>query len=440
MKELLQAFKNFLSYRFSLHEDSAQESETIESIRKNVEFRGANLWTLIFAIFIASIGLNVNSTAVIIGAMLVSPLMGPIMGMGLGIGINDFELVKKGARNQAIATVFGIATSTLYFWITPLHEASSEILARTSPSIWDVFIAGFGGLAGIIAATRKEKGNVIPGVAIATALMPPLCTAGFGLASGNIYFFMGAMYLYFINSIFICVATYLIVRYMKFHKKEFANKADETRVTRYILIVVLVTATPSVFLAYRIVDRSIFENSARLFIQEEINYKNTQVISRSYNYSRKGNKIDLLLLGKELSPVQLDSLRKKLPAYKLGNTQLIIRQGLDSKNELDMSQIKASILEAVYRNDSTKQKSSAYTAIDIPIPDLRAELKSLYPGLKQYTINNVVLKRLDTLELDTVTMAVTAFSKPIAKQDRERLRLWLKSRIKTDSLQLIVQE
>ncbi|MGF1925296.1 MAG: TIGR00341 family protein, partial [Bacteroidia bacterium] len=205
MNLIYRIIKRFIRYRFSLHEDSAEENDIVESIRRNVEFRGANLWTLIFAVFIASIGLNVNSTAVIIGAMLVSPLMGPIMGIGLGVGTNDFELVKKGLRNLTIATVFSIATSTLYFYITPLHDASSELLARTSPSIWDVFIAGFGGLAGIVAATRREKSNVIPGVAIATALMPPLCTAGYGIASGNLYFFLGAIYLYFINSVFICV-------------------------------------------------------------------------------------------------------------------------------------------------------------------------------------------------------------------------------------------
>lgn len=438
MNEIIQAIKRFISYRFSLHEDSARESETIDSIKRNVEFKGANLWTLIFAIFIASIGLNVNSTAVIIGAMLVSPLMGPVMGVGLGIGINDFELVKKGARNVAIATIFSIATSTLYFWITPLHDASSELLARTSPSIWDVFIAGFGGLAGIIATSRKLKNNVIPGVAIATALMPPLCTAGYGLASGNLYFFLGAIYLYFINSIFICVATYLIIRYLKFHKKEFEDKADEKRVSRYILIVVLVTAAPSVYLAYRIVDRSIFENNARAFIAGELNYKDTQVISKTFNYSRKGNTIDLLLLGAELNPVQEDSLRKRMPAYKLDGTKLIIRQGLNAKNELDLSQIKASILEAVYQSDSSNQKSRSYSALTLPIPDLSEELKVLYPTLQQYTINNVVLKRVDTTKLDTVTLAVAGFSTPLAVTDRARLTQWLKNRIKTDSVLLIL--
>ncbi len=324
MNLIYRVIKRFIAYRFSLREDSAPESETIKSIKKNVEFKGANLWTLIFAIFIASIGLNVNSTAVIIGAMLVSPLMGPIMGVGVGIGINDFELVKKSVRNIGIATVFGIATSTIYFYITPLGDASSEILARTSPSIWDVFIASFGGLAGMVAATRKEKGNVIPGVAIATALMPPLCTAGYGIASGNLYFFLGAIYLYFINSIFICVATYLIVRYMKFQLKEFEDKSYERKVRRYILIIVLVTAAPSVFLAYRIVDKSIFENNAKTFIQEQVNSKDTQVISRTYKYSRNGNEIDLLLLGAELSVAQIDTLKKRLVDYKLKNTVLRI--------------------------------------------------------------------------------------------------------------------
>lgn len=370
--------------------------------------------------------------------MLISPLMGPIMGLGLGIGINDIELVKKAARNLAIATVISVITSTLYFWITPLHDASSEILSRTSPSIWDVFIAGFGGLAGIIAATRKEKSNTIPGVAIATALMPPLCTAGYGLASGNVYFFIGAIYLYFINSIFICVATYLIVRYLKFHKKEFEDKAYEKRVRRYILIIVLVTAAPSVYLAYRIVDRSIFENNARVFIDKELSFANTQVITRSYKYSRKGNEIDLLLLGKELTALQIDSLKKKLPAYKLHSTKLNIRQGLNAKNELDFSQIKASILEAVYQKDSTSKKDNSYKSIDMPIPDLNKELRSLYPSLSAYSINHIEIKHMDTSKRDTLTLALMTFKTTIPAAERLRLESWLKTRLESDSLKVML--
>lgn len=199
----------YLRDRFDLEEGKEDELETIDYISKNVEFKGANLWILIFAIFVASIGLNVNSTAVIIGAMLISPLMGPIMGIGLAAGINDFELLKRSFRNLGVAVFIAILTSTVYFYITPIHDAQSELLARTEPTVWDVLIALFGGLAGIIAGSRKEKSNAVPGVAIATALMPPLCTAGYGLATGNLYYFIGAFYLFFINSVFISLSTYL---------------------------------------------------------------------------------------------------------------------------------------------------------------------------------------------------------------------------------------
>ena len=208
--------KNFFRNYLSLNRSREDESATVESIRNGVEFKGINLWVLIFATFIASMGLNVNSTAVIIGAMLISPLMGPIMGVGLSIGISDFELMKRSLKSYLIATLFSVVTATLYFTFTPLNEVQSELLARTSPTIYDVFIALVGGLAGIVALSTQEKGNVIPGVAIATALMPPLCTAGFGLATGNLLYFLGAFYLYFINSVFISLATYIGVRMMHF--------------------------------------------------------------------------------------------------------------------------------------------------------------------------------------------------------------------------------
>ena len=185
--QLFKVLKRTIVQKFNLRHDQADEGQVIDSITRNSDFVGANLWTLIFAILIASIGLNMNSTAVIIGAMLISPLMGPIMGVGLGMGTEDFGLVKKGVRNLLTATIIGIVTSAIYFWITPLDEAKSELLARTTPTLWDVFIAFFGGLAGVVAATRKEKSNAIPGVAIATALMPPLCTAGYGLATAIVY-------------------------------------------------------------------------------------------------------------------------------------------------------------------------------------------------------------------------------------------------------------
>ena len=196
---LSEALRSFLRSRFDLSADKASEEEVVDNIRKGVEFKGTNLWVLIFATFVASLGLNVNSTAVIIGAMLISPLMGPIMGMGLSVGINDFELLKRSLRNFGFMVLASIFTSTLYFFISPLSGAQSELLARTTPTTYDVLIAFFGGLAGIVAQSRKDRtSTVIPGVAIATALMPPLCTAGFGLATLQFKYFIGAFYLFFI--------------------------------------------------------------------------------------------------------------------------------------------------------------------------------------------------------------------------------------------------
>ncbi|RYG30098.1 MAG: TIGR00341 family protein, partial [Chitinophagaceae bacterium] len=328
-----------------------------------VVFKGTNLWTLIFAMLIASIGLNVNSTAVIIGAMLISPLMGPIMGIGLGIATNDFDLMKIGAKNLLIAAVISILVSALYFYITPLHEASSELLARTNPSVWDVFIAFFGGLAGIVAGTRKQKSNVIPGVAIATALMPPLCTAGFGLASGQWPFVFGALYLFFINCAFICLATFLIVNHLKFRKKRFTTPEIKRRVVRYIWLTVIIATVPSVYLGYRIVERSIFENNAKRFIQQEFVFPRTQVINRTFS-TREPRKIELLVVGEELTDEQIDTLRSRVPVYGMRNTALIIHQGLNARQEIDFAQIKASILQDVIKNtqppvpDSTKKLQS----------------------------------------------------------------------------------
>ncbi|WP_316815789.1 TIGR00341 family protein [Pedobacter nyackensis] len=437
---LFRIIKLSVARRFNLHLDKADEDDVVLSIKKNSDFVGANLWTLIFAILIASIGLNVNSTAVIIGAMLISPLMGPIMGIGLGVGTNDFELVKKGLRNLLIATLISVVVSTIYFWLTPLHDAESELLARTTPSIWDVFIAFFGGLAGIVAGTRKEKSNVIPGVAIATALMPPLCTAGFGLASGNFYYFLGAIYLYFINSVFICISTYLIVRFLRFGKKHFEDQETEKKVSRYIMIIVTVAVLPSIYLAYGIVDKSIFENNAQRFIAEQFQFKNTQVVNRSLKYNRsKGNEIDLLLIGYELSNSKMDSIRNSLEDYKLGTTKLNIRQGLNAKQEIDFSQIKASILEDVFKKDSSAKVSNPQVSLlERELPDIRSELMVLYPEMLDYTAANVVVDRLDRPGKDTLTMVVAGFSKPVKRADRVKLNQWLKTRLQVDSLRLLI--
>jgi uncharacterized hydrophobic protein (TIGR00271 family) len=432
---------NFLRERFSLQDDKADETEIIESIKRNVEFKGTNLWILIFAIFIASIGLNVNSTAVIIGAMLISPIMGPIMGIGLGIGINDIDLIRKAAKNLAIAAFMAIATSALYFLITPLQEAQSELLARTTPTIWDVFIALFGGLAGIVAGTRKEKSNVIPGVAIATALMPPLCTAGFGLAHLNFYYFLGALYLFFINSVFICISTYLIVRYLHFHKKEFEDPERKKRVTRYIVVIIILTALPSIYLGYRIVQKSIFETNANQFVRREFQFKDTYIVNKVLRFEDGLREIDLLLLGNDISGSQLDSLNKKLDQYHLHNTKLTVHQGLSARQQLDFAQIKANILQGIMDKQQGSlphtPRVAANTGNDT-FPDLSKEFRALYPGLKAYTLSKIYLKKTDSSGTDTTVLFYSRWKAKPRKADTMKLRNWLTSRINTNAITIIV--
>lgn len=431
------ALRTFFSKRFNLNLGKANEEEVVNSISRNSVFLGGPLWTLIFAIIIASVGLNVNSTAVIIGAMLISPLMGPIMGIGLGIGTNDFELVKRGGRNLLIATIISIVTSTIYFYITPLHEAQSELFARTTPSIWDVFIAFTGGLAGIIAATRKDKSNVVPGVAIATALMPPLCTAGYGLAMGNWPFFFGALYLFFINSLFICISTYLIVRFLKFNKKHFEDAGVEKKVSRYILISVLVTVIPSIYLAYGIVQKSIFENNAQTFIREQFNFTTTQVINRNLRYGKGEKEIDLLLIGEELPENKLDSIKGNLKKYKLDGTTLKVRQGLNARQEIDFSQIKASIMEDVFKKGNQSGTPVKVDKLSRPLPDISSELIALFPEIKSYSLSNTVINRLDSQSKDTLTLFNVEVSRVPSPASQVKLRSWLKSRLKVDSLRAI---
>ena len=253
---------------FDLRSDQADPEVIDQTIRAGVVFEGTNLWLLIFAILVASIGLNVNSTAVIIGAMLISPLMGPIMGAGYGVSVGDFKLLRLSIANLARAASASLLASAIYFSLSPLSEAHSELLARTTPSIWDVGIALFGGLAGIVGVTRKEKSNVLPGVAIATALMPPLCTAGYGIATLQPGFFLGAFYLFFINSVFIAAATVMMTRLMHLPTASHVDAATRTRARRWIALVVTATLVPSVVLARQLVQAEVFQARAQRFLSE----------------------------------------------------------------------------------------------------------------------------------------------------------------------------
>ncbi len=443
MRQIYVAIRRFLYDRFSLQDDKADEKEIVESIRKGIEFKGTNLWTLIFAIFIASIGLNVNSTAVIIGAMLISPIMGPIMGVGLGVAISDFGLIRRASKNLAIAAFISICVSTFYFWVTPLHDAQSELLSRTTPSIWDVFIAFFGGLAGIVAGTRREKSNVIPGVAIATALMPPLCTAGYGLATGHFYFFLGAIYLFFINSVFICLATFILVRYLHFHKTQFETPELKKRMTRYIWIAVIATSLPSIYLAYRIVRKSIFESNAETFVRNEVNFPNTFVVNKIFKTDDGNRAIDLLLIGEELSAAAIDSLKQKMRNYSLEGAKLEVHQGLNARQKIDFAAVKASIVADVMRKQQELDTTGANAGKRggalkaAALPEIKSELKALYPQLKEYGLTISIIRKMDTVAADTAVLFIGRFRPHISSREVAKLRDFLQSRTKRKNVKVL---
>lgn len=440
--------RKFLKEYLDLHRSKEDEQVTVEYIRNGVEFKGTNLWILIFATVIASLGLNVNSTAVIIGAMLISPLMGPTMGIGLSIGLNDFELMKRSLKSYVVTTLFSVVTATLYFLFTPLDEVQSELLARTSPSIYDVFIALMGGLAGIVALATKEKGNVIPGVAIATALMPPLCTAGFGLATGNLLYFLGAFYLYFINSVFISLATYIGVRLMRFERKQFVDKERERIVKRYIVWITIATMCPAVYLTYNIVRETFYQTSANRFITQELQFPDSQILSRDISYEKR--EIRVVLVGKEIPENQIVEARSRLDKYSLNNTKLVVFQGLGNNNAVDISNIKSMVMEDFYHNserqlseqrvelDSIKRALDAFSGSQV---DLRMgkEMKVLFPMVKTLSVSKSLQMLIDSARMDTVTFAIVGCTHAPSAPEKRKMNDWLKARTGADKVHLIVE-
>lgn len=441
--------KGFIEKYLDLNKNKEDEQLTVETIRNGVEFKGANLWILIFATFIASLGLNVNSTAVIIGAMLISPLMGPIMGVGLAIGQNDFELLKRSLKNYLVATLFSVITATLYFSFTPLNEVQSELLARTSPTIYDVFIALFGGMAGIVALSTKEKGNVIPGVAIATALMPPLCTAGFGLATGNLLYFLGAFYLYFINSVFISLATVIGVRVMHFQLKAFVDKEREKMVKRYIVLIALGTMVPAVYLTYGIVKETFYQSAANHFISKEMDFPDTQVLDRKVSYDTK--EIRVVLIGKEVPEDRIVEARSKLKDYKLHNTKLVVFQGVNNSTA-DISNIRSMVMEDFYKNSekelaSQKQKIDSLEKIvqlhkETGMADMKiaSEMKVLFPVVNTLAMTQTLKLNIEAVQTDTVTYVILGCEKSPSATEKKKMSEWLKTRTGAKKLKLIVEE
>lgn len=431
-----------------LGEDTDHEA-TIASITKSIEFKGVNVWILFFAIIVASIGLNVNSAAVIIGAMLISPLMGPINGIGLAIGISDNELLKKSLNNLGVMVLISLIASTTYFLVSPLSDAQSELLARTTPTIYDVLIAFFGGLAGIVASSRKSQPfTVISGVAIATALMPPLCTAGFGLASGQWNFFLGAFYLFFINSFFIALATFVIVRFLKFPQKKYLNPHKKQVVHRFITAFSIIVIVPSVFMAINVIRETAFNNQAITYInelQESPFFEEIQIVSNKREYSKDKKTITLSLVGKELTAEQIDLLQKRLLDYNLKNTKLIVRQtggtlGVDfqadvlekiiSKKDVTIAVKDSIINELKNKIKSLQQYSDIYAQVV-------KEIAVQYPDVESVSIADMICTNTQNMLVDTVPTLYITYKQPLKDEQQKQLKQWLKIRLSIDTLNMI---
>jgi uncharacterized hydrophobic protein (TIGR00271 family) len=428
------------------------ELGAIARITADVEFRGGTLWALILAILVASVGLNVNSTAVIIGAMLISPLMGPIMGAGLALGINDAVLLRRSGRNLLVAAAASIVTSALYFLVSPLAEAQSELLARTRPTIYDVLIALAGGTAGIVAATRKgDAGNLVPGVAIATALMPPLCTAGFGLATGDFGFFFGALYLFLINAIFICLATLGVVRLLRFRRVLDLDPDHARRIRLVIAAVTTLTILPSLFVAWRVVQESRREAAARRFAAEALSFPDRSFVNTRLAFSRDSTTLETTMLGPPTAAESVAVLAAQLPSFGLTRTRLSVRQpegGLVSTEQLGLA-VRTGILEDLY---SRNERALADRDVRIatlegevvrlraearPVADAVTELAALFPTLRSLQLGREArpVSRAPGTADSTMT-AVASWQRLPSMRDRERIRQFLASRLRVDSLRV----
>jgi len=429
--------------KFKLDLEREELQTVITSIENGVVFRGTNLWVLIFAIFVASLGLNVNSTAVIIGAMLISPLMGPIMGIGLGIGINDVSLLRKAIYNYLIATGVALTTSTFFFLLSPIGDAHSEILARTSPTIYDVLIALFGGFAGIIATSSKQKGNVIPGVAIATALMPPLCTAGYGLATLQFQFFYGAFYLFIINTVFIALATFIIVRFLHFPYKHLQNKRADKMAHRIVWIVVIVTLLPSIYFGYDMVQQDRFTKNANLFITNEAHFANDYLLNRKID--AKAKSITLVFGGKQIAKEEIDQLKEELKKYNLTNTSLEVKQGFaylaENKNSEQNEQL-SQLTEALAITEANENKLlfkiDSLKKQDLLNKQIFAEIKAQYPMVKNGIVQPSVIIGDSTAAKKTLVILLS-LSANLAAKEKIKLEKWLKVRLNQSNISLIFQ-
>lgn len=432
--------KKFLRYI-----DVRSEVESYETIHAEIEkgivFRGTNLWILAFAIVIASVGLNTNSTAVIIGAMLISPLMGPINGMGYGLATYNFEIFRRALRNFSFAVGAGLTASTLYFIISPVSAAHSELLARTTPTIYDVLIALFGGLAGIVAISSKLKGNVIPGVAIATALMPPLCTAGYGLASWQFNFFFGAIYLFTINTVFIAISSVIVSKALKFPLRMQIDPVRRRRLNQSISTVILLTLLPSIYFGYLLVQNEKFTSKATKFIKNITVFEGSYLLKTDIDPRKKS--IRLVYGGNSLTEESKSDVIDKAKDYELENATLIIDQGFStdetSNNEEDILKNKLSALTLSLA--SSEKRIDSISNRPLIGKQLLAEIKAIYENINacSYSETFVFCDTSDTFQKADLII-LSAPRKSLNTKDKSNIDNWLKARLQTENIKTYFEE
>lgn len=444
----MSSLKNYLVEYFTLTDDLLPQEEAESAIRDGVSFKGTNMLILILAIFIASLGLNTNSTAVIIGAMLISPLMGPIIGIGLGVGVQDFELLKRSMRNLVMAALFSVLTSTIYFIISPMSEGHSELLARTSPTIYDVLIGFFGGGAGIVAIGSKSKGNVIPGVAIATALMPPLCTAGYGLATLQMPYFLGAFYLFLINSIFIGLATFIGVKLMGYTPVVSSNPERSRKVRRVVYAVAILTLLPSLYLTWNMLRQSRFSAAADRFVTQQFDFPSTQVLSKNATIDRGERNITVTLIGKILPADSLQlAMTSQLKNYGLEGAHLHIIQG----DTPDLSELRSGMpsMSDIYELARTSISSQqvvidslksviAFSRINDTVAGrIAPEVRVIFPQVDEIAVSRAIFGNVSDGDLDTVNTVLVKYSSPLPPSRQTEFKKYLEARLGYRELSII---
>jgi len=447
-------------------------SGTLETIKKDIVFKGRSVWVLIASIIIASIGLNQDSSAVVIGAMLISPLMGPILGMGLSVGTNDWETLKKAIKFFLISAAISIITSTIYFFLTPLKDINSELFARTQPTLLDVLVGVFGGIAGIVAISGKEKWNVVPGVAIATALMPPLCTAGYGLATMQMSFFLGALYLFFINSVFISLSTFIVVKYLRFPLMNYVSPKKERKIKMYIIVFVILIILPSASIFWNVIQKSRFNYRVESFIEDNFKKYKNEIIYTNISYSDTLSNIDIYLTDETFTQAQIKDYNDKLPIYGLtkkgsgitvtDSTSLVFHQ---EKNNIDTlvskinnigetikNKVRVGILEDIYKKqeDLLDGKNAKIEFLEnrlisikkdtIPFKSLKKEIAIQYPNIEKFAFSKTVelnnSNKYDTIPTLLVNWKRGAYKNHINKKSKT-LENWLKIRLNLDTLRVV---